>query len=133
MKWKIIAIIVIASFIPLGNVKAMSKQTEIECCKVEKTISKRYGKNNVKFYKSKNLTSKTLKKGKGKGKYIVEIINGTVDNPKTGDGHSRKWYICYKRVKGIRKGTKVRSYLIYNPKTNATDDVIARYDVVTKY
>ena len=34
--------------------------------------------------------------------------------------------------KNVKKGMKVTSYFVYNKDTNYTDDVVERYDVVTK-
>lgn len=138
MKKKIFAasiitfIIIILSMSCGFKTHAMSKQTKEKCKQTEEVIYNRYGKGKVRFYKSKNLTRKILVRRKDKGLYIVEKLTGIVDEPKTGAGHAGKYYVSYKGVNGIRKGTKIRSYFVYNPKTSAVDDIIARYDVIIK-
>lgn len=61
---------------------------------------------------------------KHKGKMIVEVVLTT---SKGKYGVTKKGYhIRYN--KKVKKGKKVTSYLIYNPKTNAIDDVVAVVD-----
>jgi len=104
------------------------------CERAERIIRRRYQKNGrkVKFYESADLSSRRLRTRKNRNIVIVEKVTGTVVNPRTGRGKADGWYINYKSVKGIRKGSKVTSYFVYNPKTNYLDDIIARFDVVIK-
>ncbi len=60
-----------------------------------------------------------------KGKMIVEVVPTTSLGGKWGktkDGYKVKYN------KKVKKGKKVKSYLIYNPKTNYIDDVVAVVD-----
>ena len=67
---------------------------------------------------------------KGKRFYYVEKTTGTVKNARTGDGVAGCGYVNYKRVKGIKSGSKVVSWFVYSRNNNACDDIIARYDVI---
>lgn len=69
---------------------------------------------------------------KGKRFYYVEKVTGTVKNARTGDGVAGCGYVNYKRVKGIKKGSKVVSWFVYSRNNNTCDDIIARYDVIIK-
>lgn len=139
IKMVIVALVVIliaGTFTP-ENVWAASKE-KVTCKQVEKSIKRKYGKfGKVKFYKSEKLKNKTLLHRKGTGKIIVEKCSGVVVNNK-GDGkynasNGKSYYICYAGwVKNAKKGMKVTSYFVYNKDTNYTDDVVERYDVVTK-
>lgn len=117
---------------------AMNKSAKQKCETVEDTICKRYSNHynlKVKIYNAENLTNKKLRSRKNSGKVIVEKVTGIVANARTGAGNVEKvknWYICYKHVKGIRNGSRVVSYFVYDPKTNRMDDIIDRYDVVVK-
>ena len=84
----------------------------------------------VKFVTPGKLTYEKLVARKGKTLY-VEICEGKVLNNK-GDGRitntkSPYNYISYKRT-GFRKGTRVRTYLVYNPHTDYEDDITYRFD-----
>ena len=74
-----------------------------------------------------------------KGNYLViEISDGTVVNAKTGAGKLDTTdktynYISYKGVKGVRNGSRVRTYAVYNPNNNYEDDIATRFDKVIKY
>ena len=74
-----------------------------------------------------------------KGNYLViEISDGTVINAKTGAGKLDTTdktynYISYKGIKGIRNGSRVRTYAVYNPNNNYEDDIATRFDKVIKY
>ena len=84
----------------------------------------------VKFVQSKNLTYQKLSTRKGKVLYI-EICNGIVldskGNGKVLNGDPVYNYISYKRT-GYGKGTKVRTYCVFNPYNNAEDDIHKRFD-----
>lgn len=66
----------------------------------------------------------------------VEMLEGVVLDSETGDGkliyptNDIGAYISYRDVEGIYEGAVVRTYLVYNPASNAVDDVIARIDIV---
>lgn len=67
------------------------------------------------------------------GKLIIERCIGVVDNTETGDGHefgTRSGYICYKSVEGIKEGSIVCTYFIYNPDNNYVDDIMLRFDYI---
>jgi phosphate-selective porin len=97
--------------------------------------SKGYG--NFKIYEPSNLTSKILENRTEDDVLIIERCVGEVINDK-GDGKvlnvSNQWnYICYEGhlpEESEKAGTKVVTYLVYNPDTNYTDDVMERYDYV---
>ena len=114
--------------------QAMSREAKQEVKTVRNEIVRKYTKKNrkVKFYKTKDLTIKRLWNRK-RNEIIVERTCGTVLNPKTGDGKAAGYYINYKCVPEIRKGSKIVSFFVYNPRTRYTDDVIARYDLVIDY
>lgn len=115
-----------------ANKITVQAKTVSTCRKAEKLIRKRYGKKwKVRFYNSTNLSTRKLKTRKGKGVVIVEKIRGTVTDNRS-NGNTNGCYISYKSVKGVRKGSQVVTYLVYNPRTNYIDDIIRRYDVVIK-
>lgn len=60
-----------------------------------------------------------------KGKMIVEIITSKSLGGKT--GKTKHGYTIRYNTK-VKKGKTVTSYLIYSPKSNATDDVVAVVD-----
>lgn len=77
------------------------------------------------------------------GKIIVEKIIGEVtDNELNGKilnagnkqenytNKSDSLYINYERVNGAKVGDKIVTYFIYNPFTNAQDDVLTRMDFI---
>ena len=74
-----------------------------------------------------------------KGNYmVIEISDGTVINSKTGAGKLDTTdktynYISYKGVKGIRNGSRIKTYAVYNPNNNYEDDIATRFDKVIKY
>lgn len=85
--------------------------------------------NICQVYDSSELTEDIL--ANRQGKLIIEKCVGTVtDDEKNGvleDGS----YISYADV-DCAKGDTITTYLIYNPETNYTDDVIERFDYVQK-
>jgi len=86
-------------------------------------------KPNVKFVTTDHLTYNMLAHRKGRTLYI-EVLTGTVldaeGNGKV-DTESEFNYINYGRT-GYRKGTRVRTYCVYNPFCNAEDDIQYRFD-----
>lgn len=89
--------------------------------------------NICQVYDSSELTEDIL--ANRQGKLIIEKCVGTVlDNEKNGaiqNADSDYNYISYADV-DCTKGDSVITYLIYNPETNYTDDVIERFDYVQK-
>lgn len=89
--------------------------------------------NICQVYDSSELTEDIL--ANRQGKLIIEKCVGTVtDDEKNGaiqNADSDYNYISYVDV-DCTKGDTVTTYLIYNPKTNYTDDVINRIDFVQK-
>lgn len=68
------------------------------------------------------------------GKLVIEKFIGIVLNDQ-GDGRilntaSEYNYICYSSVDNIKPGNIIITYCIYNPDTNYSDDIVARYDYV---
>ena len=69
------------------------------------------------------------------GKLLVEKVIGEVQNYRldgkilnasTGNGN----YINYERVDGAKEGDMIVTYFIYNPFTNAPDDILTRLDFI---
>lgn len=89
--------------------------------------------NNIQIYNSSDLTEGILTNRQGK--LIIEKCVGTViDDEKNGaiqNADSDYNYISYANV-DCAKGDTITTYLIYNPNTNYTDDVIERFDYVQK-
>ena len=85
--------------------------------------------NICQFYDSSELTEDIL--ANRQGKLIIEKCVGTVtDDEKNGNLEDGS-YISYADV-DCAKGDTITTYLIYNPETNYTDDVIKRFDFVQK-
>lgn len=101
-------------FEPTVNVIPTETETQDNICQV---------------YDSSELTEDIL--ANRQGKLIIEKCVGTVkDNEKNGSLEDGS-YISYTDV-DCTKGDTVITYLIYNPKTNYTDDVVERFDFVQK-
>lgn len=105
-------------FEPTVNIIPTETETQDNICQV---------------YDSSDLTEDIL--ANRQGKLIIEKCVGTVtDNEKNGiiqNADSDYNYISYTNV-DCAKGDTITTYLIYNPKTNYTDDVIERFDYVQK-
>lgn len=85
--------------------------------------------NICQVYNSSELTEDIL--ANRQGKLIIEKCIGTViDDEKNGSLEDES-YISYESV-DCTKGNTIITYLIYNPETNYTDDVIERFDYVQK-
>ena len=85
------------------NAKSIPKS---QIC-VEKQIKQKYGKR-VKFYDTKDIDEYIIVTRKDKKRVIVE------------------------RATKFRKGSRIVTYLVYNPATYYIDDVIERIDIVVK-
>ena len=100
---------------------------------VNVTSSETETDNICQLYDSSELTEDIL--ANRQGKLIIEKCIGTViDDEKNGaiqNVDSDYNYISYADV-DCAKGDTIITYLIYNPETNYTDDVIKRFDFVQK-
>lgn len=85
--------------------------------------------NICQVYNSSELTEDIL--ANRQGKLIIEKCVGTVtDDEKNGNLEDGS-YISYESV-DCTKGDTITTYLIFNPETNYTDDVIKRFDYIQK-
>lgn len=97
--------------------------------------------NTIEIYDTSELTPQIV--ANRKGKIIVEKIIGKVTSHKLDGeilncntdigGYTNKDggnYISYERVDGAKEGDKILTYYIYNPFTNAQDDVLTRMDFI---
>lgn len=87
--------------------------------------------NNIcQLYDSSELTEDIL--ANRQGKLIIEKCIGTVTDDEKNGSLEDGSYISYTDVDDCTKGDTVITYLIYNPDTNYTDDVVNRFDFVQK-
>lgn len=91
----------------------------------------RLAKAKIRFVSEGKLTRHMLLSRKAKHIVYVERIVGKVVNSNmdglTTNGH----YMSYRSLRGYaHKGDEVATYCVYNPFSNAIDDVIDRFDVV---
>lgn len=97
--------------------------------------------NAIEIYDTSELTPQVM--ANRNGKIIVEKIIGEVTSHKLDGkilncnaddgGYTNKDggnYISYERVDGAKEGDKIVTYFIYNPFTNAQDDVWTRLDFI---
>ena len=86
----------------------------------------------VVFVNTEDLTPDMIEHRKGKAIIYVESDLGVVLN-KNGDGQDRSgFYVCYKRVRGIRFGTMIKSYFVYDPNNNYIDGIEGRCDYIIR-
>ena len=85
--------------------------------------------NICQVYDSSELTEDIL--ANRQGKLIIEKCVGKVTDDEKNGSLEDGSYISYENVDCI-KGNTIVTYLIYNPNTNYTDDVIDRIDFVQK-
>lgn len=85
--------------------------------------------NICQIYDSSDITEDIL--ANRQGKLIIEKCVGTVTDDEKNGSLEDGSYISYADV-DCAKGDTVVTYLIYNPSTNYTDDVIERFDYVQK-
>lgn len=89
----------------------------------------------IRVYDQKELTYEILTNRMKKSEIIIEKCVGKVTSKKL-DGKiinpAQKGYdyISYRSVEGARKGDKIVTYFVYNPYTNAEDDIILRMDFI---
>ncbi|MDD5980145.1 MAG: hypothetical protein PUC23_03435 [bacterium] len=94
------------------------------------------GYDNISVYNTDDIPDRVLENRKGKNITIVERVIGKVTNlDKNGDGiilstsDSTYNYISYRGLDfETNDETIILSYLVYNPDTNYTDDIVERYD-----
>ena len=129
---KIITLALIILCMTLTPVTAQAK-TPTRVTKTETKIKKKYKKVKLitRTKKNWNKVCKEISHRKGKGHYLVEKFQGTALN-KVDGRDPNGYYVSYKYVKGVRKGSRVVTYLVYSKTNNECDDIIARYDVVVK-
>lgn len=85
--------------------------------------------NICQVYDSSELTEDIL--ANRQGKLIIEKCIGTVTDDEKNGSLEDGSYISYENVDCV-KGDTIITYLIYNPDTNYTDDVVERFDFVQK-
>lgn len=114
-----------------AHAASLTKAQQKKVTATEQKIKKKY--KNVKFIVNDGSSRfwDQIESRKGKKCYYVEKVTGKVTNNKK-DGTAAGYYISYKRVNGVNKGSKVISYFVYSRTNNYCDDIIARYDVVIK-
>lgn len=79
-----------------------------------------------KHYKTRAIKYTNYKPYRKSAKYVyVETVKSVSDGGR--HGHTSDGYYIKYNAK-VKKGTKVTSYLIYNPKTKYIDDVVAVVD-----
>lgn len=87
----------------------------------------------MEIYDTQDLTADTLESRNGK--LIIERVIGVVEDAESGagrcfNGEEYYNYINYKRVKGIKNGDIICTYMIYNPDNNYVDDIMMRFDYI---
>ena len=105
-------------------------------CEYEDTLvldlANRYDEE-ILIYDADELSWKLLENRENK--VIVERVFGIVKNA-NGDGEilnpfiETQNYISYRRCGEIPEGTLMVSYMVYNPDSSYTDDILERYDCV---
>lgn len=114
------------------------KETEFSAKKVLKKYVKTYLKIDqyknfkVKFIKSDKLTGDMLRNRKQKHIIYIEITDGYVMSDKNYSGITKEgYYINYEGIDDtLPKGTKIRTYCIFDPTNNYEDDIVYRTDRV---
>lgn len=96
--------------------------------------------NTIEIYDTSELTHDIMQNRNGKiivEKIIGEVTNSKLDgkilNTSNNENYTNKndgLYINYERVNGAKVGDKIVTYFIYNPFTNAQDDVLTRLDFI---
>ena len=113
-----------ASLIALSSILLATQTKEVETKKVE-TTEKIV---EVHYTKDKEDSDELFEMLQHrKGKVVVEVLTGTVDDNKGNGTDEGGYYIAYDK-KRFKKGDKVRTVLIYNPENNYTDDILYRFD-----
>lgn len=125
--WTILALMISILFASTVTVDAASSNKGLkEYRKAAEKIEKKYG---LHVIDTSKLTHKKITHRKHT--VIVERCIGKVKN-KNKDGkalNAKNYYISYRGVK-CKTGDIVVTYFLYNPETNMSDDIIARWDFV---
>ena len=124
--------LMISVTIPVTVQAKTSVQTRVT--QTEKKIKKTFKRVKIITRTKHNFNKiwKETSRRKGKGYYLVEKFQGTALNKYIGRDPNG-YYTSYKYVKGVRKGSRIITYLVYCRHCNEPDDIVARYDVVIKY
>lgn len=128
----LVLVVLMTVAVPVTAQAKTSAQTRVT--QTERKIKKKFKRVKI-ITRTKHNFNKVWKETahrKGKGYYIVEKFQGTALNKYIGRDPNG-YYTSYKYVKGVRKGSKVITYLVYCRSCNEPDDIVARYDVVVKY
>ena len=128
----LVLVVLISVTIPVTTQAKTSAQTRVT--QTERKIKKRFKRIKI-VTRTKHNFNKVWKETahrKGKGYYIIEKFQGTALNRYIGKDPNG-YYTSYKYVKGVRKGSKIITYLVYCRHCNEPDYIVARYDVVVKY
>ena len=123
-KFIIILTVFMLTLVPVNSVLAKSDNKDVRL--VKQYCQKHYASKKYKrvFIKEQYLNTKKLKTRKRNKTIYIEVIKSV---SKGKYGITRKGnYIRYNCK--VKKGKKVKSYLIYNPKTRNVDDVVAVVD-----
>ena len=87
----------------------------------------------VQVYNASDITLEILQNRDGKiiiEKVIGKVTTDNLDGEIMNVGKNMYDYISYRCVEGVKKGDVVLTYFVYNPFTNAEDDVIIRTDYI---
>lgn len=128
----LVLVVLMTVAVPVTTQAKTSAQTRV--MQTEKKIKKKFKRVKI-ITRTKHNFNKVWKQTahrKGKGYYLVEKFQGTALNKYIGKDPNG-YYTSYKYVKGVRKGSKIITYLVYCRHCDEPDDIIARYDVVVKY
>ena len=131
MMWTLMALMISVT-IPVTTQAKTSAQTRVT--QTERKIKRKFKRIKIVTRNKHNFNKvwKETAHRKGKGYYIVEKFQGTALNKYIGRDPNG-YYTSYRYVRGVRKGSKVITYLVYCRHCNEPDDIVARYDVVIKY
>ena len=87
----------------------------------------------VQIYDASDMTLEILQNRDGKiiiEKVIGKVTTDNLDGEVMNVGKNMHNYISYRCVEGAKNGDVVLTYFVYNPFTNAEDDVIIRTDFI---
>lgn len=91
------------------------------------------GKYKVRIIPTEQLTRRMLWTRRKTRTIYIEVIQGKVTNNHLDGRDTNGKYISYRCLRGkVRKGSRVTTYYVYNPKTRWLDDRDERYDVITR-
>lgn len=83
----------------------------------------------VRFIKAEKLSWDMIESRKENKVIYIEITTGYVMNKNFDGISSNGFYISYRGIDdGLRKGTKMKTYCIYNPANDWIDDIVYRTD-----